>query len=79
MMPARDQALLLLHQRPGWVSEKDLTACVEYKSQAMFRSRILDPLHSGRLIEYDKTSGQAKISPRGTKDVEERILKSRKL
>jgi hypothetical protein len=75
---ARDQSLLLLHQRPGWVNEKDLSSWVEYSSVAMFRSRVLDLLHGERLIEYDKKSGQAKISPKGTKDVEERILKSRK-
>ncbi len=76
-MPARDQALLLLHQRPGWVPDADLASWIEYKSVAMFRSRILEPLHRDRYLEYDRKSGQAKLSPKGSKDVEERILRSR--
>ena len=77
-MSARDQALLLLHQRPGWVKDTHLAAWVEYSSVAMFRSRILEPLHRDRYLEYDREAGQAKLSPKGSKDVEERILQSRK-
>lgn len=77
-MPARDQALLLLYQKPSWVSEKDLTSWVEYSSLAMFRTRVLRPLHSARLIEHDNVSGTARISPKGAREVEERVLQSRK-
>lgn len=76
-MPARDQVLLLLHQRPGWISEKELASCVEYKSITLFRSRVLAKLHAERLIEYARPSAQARISPKGTMDVEERILRTR--
>ena len=77
-MPARDQVLLLLYQKPGSVSEKDLASWVEYSSLAMFRTRVLRPLHTARLIEHDNASGTARISPKGAKEVEERVLKSRK-
>lgn len=77
-MPARDQALLLLYQKPSWVSEKDLASWVEYSSLAMFRTRVLRPLHTTRLIEHDNVSGAARISPKGAGEVEERILRSRK-
>lgn len=76
-MSARDQTLVLLYQRPGWVGDKDLATSVEYSSAAMFRTRVLAPLHRARLIEFDSKSGKARISPTGSKDVEERVLKSR--
>ena len=77
-LSARDQTLLLLHQRPGWVAAADLAAWVEYASAAMFRSRVLRKLHEARLIEYDSNAGQAKISPSGTREVEKNVLRSRK-
>ena len=76
-MPARDQTLVLLYQRSGWVPEKELFSSVEYSSSATFRARVLTALHDKRLIEYDETLAQAKISPTGSRDVEERLLKSR--
>jgi len=76
-LPAKDQTLLLLHQRPGWIEEKELVSSVEYSSVTMFRARVLDPLHRERLIEYDRKLRQAKISPKGSKDVEVRVLGTR--
>jgi hypothetical protein len=76
-LSARDQALLLLHQRPVPVHEEDLASWVEYASVAMFRSRILRKLHDERLIEFNEASGQARISPKGSREVEVRILRSR--
>jgi hypothetical protein len=76
-MPTDDQALLLLHQSIGWVSEKALTSWVEYSSASMFRKRVLQPLHDKRLIELDRASGRARISPLGVGDVETRIINSR--
>lgn len=69
-----DQALLLLHQSIGWVSDKDLCLWVEYSSLSMFRTRILKPLHKARLIEFDSKGERAHISPIGAKEVEERLL-----
>lgn len=76
-MPARDQALLLLHQRAGWVGDKELAASIEYSSVAMFRARVLEPLHRERFLEFDRNAGQARLSPKGRRDVEERLLRTR--
>lgn len=76
-MQKRDQVLVLLYQRPAWVSEKDLLAWVEYSSAGMFPRRVLKPLHDERLIEYDAERSRARISPVGAKEVEQRLLKTR--
>ena len=61
-MPTKDQALLLLHQMPAWVSEGDVGSWVEYSSASMFRSRVLEPLHKARLIEYDRAQTNSYFS-----------------
>jgi hypothetical protein len=76
-MKAGDQALLLLHTKPGWVSESDLFKWIEYSTESLFRNRILIPSHEKRLVEYDVANGRVRISPKGIKEVEERIIKSR--
>ncbi len=76
-MNKTDQTLLLLYSKPAWVSEKELFQWVEYSSLSMFTKRVLAPFHASRLIEYDKSRGLARISPLGSKDVENRILKTR--
>lgn len=72
-----DQTLLLLYSNPGWTSESDLIQWVEYSSTSMFRPRILEPLHKKRLVEYDQKATRVRISPKGSKVVEETIIKSR--
>lgn len=76
-MKFADQTLLLLHQASGWVSEKDLVASTEYSSATMYRTRVLVPLHKSRMIEHDKTASHAKISPKGSAYVEEKIIRPR--
>ncbi len=76
-MPKSDQALLLLYSEPTWVSEKDLFAWVEYSSSGMFKRRVLEVLHTARLIEYDSANARVRISPKGVIDVEQRLLKTR--
>lgn len=76
-MKFSDQTLLLLHQASGWVPEKDLVASTEYSNAAMYRSRVLTPLHKSRMIEYDTAGGRAKISPKGSAHVEEKIIRPR--
>ncbi|MBI4050602.1 MAG: hypothetical protein HY396_01355 [Candidatus Doudnabacteria bacterium] len=76
-MSKSDQALLLLHSRPAWVSEKDLADWVEYSNLGVFREQILLRLHKLRLVEYDAAGYRARISPLGAKEVEQRILKDR--
>jgi hypothetical protein len=76
-MASRDQTLLLLNAKPGWMLEKDLASWVGYGSVPMYGSRILEPLHNDRLIEYDQIQSRAHISPLGSKMAEGIILKAR--
>lgn len=78
-MNKTDQTLLLLYSKPAWVSEKDLIRWVEYSSMPMFRKYILIPSHDLRLVEYDQAQSRARISPLGSIDVENRILKTREV
>lgn len=73
-MPKADQALVLLYQTTSWISEEDLVRWVEYSTLSMFRTRVLEPLHEERLIEYDKKQRRIKISPIGLKRVENKLL-----
>lgn len=72
-----DQVLLLLHQQHTWVTEDNLLLSVEYSSAAMFRKRILMPLHKKRLIEFDKNKKCLHISPAGVAYVEKLIIAPR--
>jgi hypothetical protein len=74
-MKIGDQVLLLLHTKPGWATESDLFKWVEYSGESLFRNRILIPYHKIRLIEYDSSKRRVKISPKGVKEVEDRIIK----
>lgn len=73
-MKTSDQTLLLLHQASGWVAEKDLVASTEYSSVGMYRTRVLLPLHKTRMIEYDTSCARARISPKGSALVEEKVI-----
>lgn len=77
-MSARDQVLVLLHHSAGWVSAADLRKWIEYSNASVFRSSVLMRLHKERLIEFDAASGQARMSPRGAQEVEEKLLKRAK-
>jgi hypothetical protein len=76
-MDKKSQALLLLHQKPAWVSISDLFTWVEYSTVSNFRSQVIEPFHGKRLLEYDKANGRVRISPLGIKKVERDLLKSR--
>lgn len=76
-MNKKDQTLVLLYGSPAWIAEDDLMKSVEYSTQAMYRKRVLNPLHTERKIEYDSANGRVHISPTGSKDVENRILTSK--
>jgi hypothetical protein len=76
-MGASDQTLVLLHQALAWVEENSLFASVEYSSAPMYRKRVLDKLHKARMIEFDKAGARARISPKGSAYVEEKIIAPR--
>lgn len=69
-----DQALFLLYSSGGWVDDKVLARWVEYKNITDFRNKVLRALHSDRFVEYDPTLHRARLTPRGSQDVEQRIL-----
>jgi hypothetical protein len=73
----RDQTLALLYQSLGWVNDAELCASVEYSSASMYRKNILSKLHKERLIEFDKKTKRAKISPKGSAYVDEQIIAPR--
>lgn len=75
-MGAKDQTLLLLHHSPGWVASTDLFDWIEYSTPSNYRKNVLVPLHDDRRIEHDSDRGRVRISPKGAKDVEDRLLKS---
>lgn len=69
------QTLLLLYSdTEATVLSEDLCSWVEYSNFSMFKKRILEPLHSKRLIEYDRDTEAVYISPLGAKEVEQNIL-----
>jgi len=72
-----DQTLVLLYSKPAWVVEKDLFEWVEYSTVTNFRKNVLRRLHKKRLIEYDDNLHRARISPLGSRQVEQEILKTR--
>jgi hypothetical protein len=76
-MGKADQTLVLLYGSSVWTDENDLVKSVEYSSLGMYRKRVLEPLHNERKIEYDRVNRRALLSPVGSNDVEERILKSK--
>lgn len=71
------QTLLLLYSDvESTVLSEDLCGWVEYANLAMYKKRVLLPLHDKRLIEYDRESEVVYLSPLGAKEVEEKILAS---
>jgi hypothetical protein len=76
-MKKAQQVLLLLHAKPGWVSETDMIAWVEHSNATVFRGNILRNLHRSRLIEFDESQHRMRISPSGVRELEEKILKTR--
>jgi hypothetical protein len=76
-LSAADQTLMLLHQALGWVAEADLVKSVEYSNVSVYRAKVLMKLHKDRKIEFDKANARARISPKGSKHVEEEVIAPR--
>jgi hypothetical protein len=73
-MKKTDQTLLLLYSESGWTDAAKLCSWVEYSSLYLYKTRILDPLHKDRMIEYDGGNGRAQISPLGIYHTESELL-----
>jgi hypothetical protein len=68
-----DKTLLLLYSEPGAVEEEKLRSWVEAASPSSYRKNVMRRGHSARLLEYDEASRNARISPKGSRYVEESI------
>jgi hypothetical protein len=72
-LPLRDQTLLLAYAAVDGVHESQLASNLEQPRLDNYR-RVLSKLHGERLVEYNRSSKIIHISPKGQKDVEERLL-----
>lgn len=71
----REQTLLLLYSElETGVPTEDLFEWTEHSHRANYRRDILQKLHRSRLIEWDKETEMAVLSPTGTSMVEDSIL-----
>lgn len=68
-----DQVLLLLYSESGWTDSEKLRGWVEYANKTNFKTNVLMPLHKSRHIEYVQANGLARITPKGSGDVETRL------
>ncbi len=74
-LSAKDQVLLLLYSsKETAVFVEDLCEWIEYSNPHVLKSRILGGLHHQRLIEYDRDTETATLSPKGADYVEKHIL-----
>jgi len=71
----RAQVLLLLYLSPaGGVPVEDLYEWTEHSHKSNFQAAVIGALHKRRLIEYDRETSTAIISPTGIAKVENDIL-----
>lgn len=72
-----DQTLLILYSEiQSGVATEDLFAWTEHSNKAYYRRDVLGRLHRDRLIEWDRETEMALISPKGVREVEDRLLPS---
>lgn len=71
----RHQTLLLLYSEIDIaVPTEDLFAWTEHSHKGVYRRDVLRKLHLSRLIEWDRETEMAIISPTGIEEVEKRVL-----
>jgi len=74
-LSAKDKVLVLLYSDPERnIPVKTLFEWVEYSRINLFKTNILNPLHEIKFIEYDKENEIVILSPKGHKEVENKIL-----
>ena len=74
-MSYQEKALLLLYSEADvGVLTEDLFDWVEHPNLQDFRRRVLDALHKAKMIEWDRDSEIAYLSPLGVKHVEVDLL-----
>ena len=72
-MTMKDQTLLLLYSAGRPVKDVDLLAWVEHSNPSVYRRNVLRVAHKDRLLEYNDSTAEVRISPRGIAYVEQRI------
>lgn len=73
----KGQVLLLLYAHPGGsLPVEDLLEWTEGSRKDNFVRSVILPLHSARLVEYDRGTSFVFISPTGSKKVEDELLPS---
>ena len=71
----KSHTLLLLYSDPqAGVLSEDLYEWIEYSTFSNYKRDVLRPMHSARLLEYDKETEFVIISPTGVKRVEGELL-----
>ncbi len=70
-MQRRDQVLTLLYSEPDEATPiEDLCSWVEAPRLDHFRTRIIEPMHKDRLVEYDRDSETVLLLPPGVSAAE---------
>ena len=73
----RQQTLCLLYSDPHTaVASEDLVEWIDTARPADFKARVLRPMHTERLIEYDRTTETVMLSPLGAERAETLIRQS---
>lgn len=76
-LSAAEEVMLLLYADSQMaVLTEDLCSWVEYSNPSVFRKKVLQKLHTDRLIEYDTESELVHLSPKGVAKVESEILRA---
>jgi hypothetical protein len=74
-LQAKDQVLMLLYSSANSsVLVEDMCEWIEYSNLAVFKSKVIAPLHKLRHLEFDKENDSITLSPKGAAVVEERLL-----
>ena len=68
--------LLLYNELDNSANIKDLFNWVEYSSLSMYKSKIILALHKEKLIEFDQTTLNVTISPKGIQNIETLLTKT---
>ena len=74
-LATKDQTLLLLYScADSTVLFEDLCDWVEYSNPTVFKSKVIQPLHKLRLLEFDRQTESITLSPKGAQYVESSLL-----
>jgi hypothetical protein len=74
-LKSKDQVLMLLYSSvDSAVLIEDLCDWVEYSNPAVFKSKVIGPLHKARLVEHDAGTDSVFLSPKGATFVEQNLI-----